>query len=87
MNREPIPPAASRGDALGQLKRERWLAQDAGETARVDEIDRQIKRLSAANSPTAPTRETTASTQLRATAATANPKSNRPKGTRRVSAR
>ena len=91
MSREPYPPAASRGDALGQLQQERWLAQDAGETERVKQLDRQIKQLSAAGTPTAPTRETTASTQPRATAARTNqkpgPKPGSTKGNRRVSAR
>lgn len=74
MNREPYPPAASRGDALGQLRRERWLAQDAGEVERVQQLDRQIQQLSAAGTATAPTRETAASTQPRATAARTNTK-------------
>lgn len=74
MNHEPFPEAANRGDALGRLKRERWLAQDAGETARVAELDRKIEQLSAAGTPTAPTRETAASTQPRATAAATGPK-------------
>lgn len=88
MNREPYPPAANRGDALGQLRRERWLAQDIGDVARVAELDRQIERLSAASSPNPPTRETAASAQPRATAAAANPKPKpTPKGNRRVSAR
>lgn len=60
--REPLPPAASRQDALGQLRRERWFAQDAGETALVAEIDRKIERLSAASSPVPPGRETTSAT-------------------------
>jgi hypothetical protein len=74
MNREPFPEAASRGDALGQLQRERWLAQDAGETERVRDLDAKIQRLSAAGTPTAPTRETAASTAPRETAARTNPK-------------
>lgn len=86
MEREPIPPQPSRADALGQLRRERWHAADAGETARVAEIDRQIERLSAAGTPTAPTRETTASTQPRATAARTDPKPKQTKGQRRVAA-
>lgn len=93
MNREPIPPAASRGDALSQLQRERWLAQNVGETARVEELDRQIQQLSAGGTSTAPTRETAASSPPRDTAArTAQPKpkpnpNQTPKGNRRVSAR
>ena len=91
MSREPYPPAASRGDALGQLQQERWLAQDAGETERVKQLDRRIQQLSAAGTPTAPTRETAASTQPRATAARTNqkpgPKPGSTKGNRRVSAR
>lgn len=88
MDREPYPPAASRGDALGQLRRERWLAQNAGETERVQQLDRQIEQLSAAGTPTAPTRETAASTQPRATAARTDPQPKPTvKGTRRGSAR
>jgi len=60
--RAPIPPETSRQDALGRLRRERWHAQDAGELGRVEEIDREIKRLSASSSPTPPARETTSST-------------------------
>ena len=88
MNRDPIPPQPSRADALGQLRRERWHAVDAGETTRVAEIDREIERLSAAGTPTAPTRETTASTQPHAaTAARTSPKPKQTKGQRRVAAR
>lgn len=84
----PIPPQPSRADALGRLRVERWHAADAGEIARVAEIDRQIERLSAAGTPTAPTRETAASTQPRATTARTNQKSkSTPKGSPRVSAR
>jgi hypothetical protein len=60
MTQVPIPPQSSRQNALGQLRRERWFAQDAGETARVAELDAQIERLSAASSPRPPQRETTA---------------------------
>lgn len=60
MTAEPLPPAASRQDALGQLRTERWHAKQAGEHARVAEIDQQIERLSAANTPASPRRETTA---------------------------
>lgn len=67
---EPIPPAASRGDALGQLRRERWHAQQAGETARVTQLDAEIRRLSAANSPADPARETTSATTPRERRAT-----------------
>lgn len=90
MSREPVPPAASRADALGQLKRERWLAADVGETERVKQIDGQIQRLSAGGTSTAPTRETAASSKPRATAARTSPKPNpnpNPNGNRRVSAR
>lgn len=57
--REPIPPPASRQDALGQLRRERWFAQEAGEAGRVAELDEQIARLSAQSTPRPPGRETT----------------------------
>jgi len=57
---EPIPPAASRQDALGALRTERWHAQQAHEYGRVAELDAQIQRLSAQNSPAPPARETTA---------------------------
>lgn len=89
MTREAIPPATSRGDALGQLQRERWLAQDVGETELVRQLDRRIELLSAAGTATAPTRETAASTQPRATAARTNqkPKPTPKKGQRRVAAR
>jgi hypothetical protein len=56
---EPIPPEASRQDVLGRLRRERWHAQQAGESARVDEIDRQIAAESARSAPRPPARETT----------------------------
>ena len=68
--REPLPPETSRQDALGRLRRERWFAQDAGELGRVAEIDRQIGRLSAANSPVPPGRETTSATTTRERRAT-----------------
>ncbi|HEY3482771.1 MAG TPA: hypothetical protein VGL02_28130 [Streptomyces sp.] len=91
MNREPCPPVTSRADVLGQLRRERWLAQDAGETERVAQLDRQIQELSASGSATAPARETAASKPPRATAARIDqkpgPKSGSTKGNRRVSAR
>lgn len=74
MSREPYPPAASRGDALGQLQQERWLAQDAGETERVKQLDREIERLSAAGTATAPARETAGSKPPRATIARTNQK-------------
>jgi hypothetical protein len=57
---EPIPPAASRQDALGQLRRERWHAKQAREHDRVAEIDLEIGRLSARSTPVSPQRETTA---------------------------
>lgn len=57
---DPIPPYTSRQDALGQLRRERWHALDAGELRLAAEIDAQIERLSAASSPVSPRRETTA---------------------------
>jgi hypothetical protein len=60
--REPLPPPPSRQDALGQLRTERWHAQNAGEHALVAELDRKIERLSAASSPVPPGRETTSAT-------------------------
>lgn len=54
-----IPPTPSRQDALGQLRTERWHANDAGETARVAQLDRQIAQLSARSTPASPQRETT----------------------------
>ena len=60
MDTTPIPPPASRQDALGQLRRERWHAQQAGESGRVAEIDHQIEQLSARSTPVSPQRETTA---------------------------
>ena len=83
MERTPIGPTPARADALGQLKRERWFAADAGETAAVARLDREIERLSAAGTATAPARETAASTTPRATAARGK---NHPKGSH-VSAR
>ena len=59
MTTEPVPPVVPRSDVLGTLRRERWFAADAGETARVELLDARIARLSAANTATAPTRETT----------------------------
>ena len=56
---QPCPPPTSRQDALGRLRIERWHAQQAGETARVAEIDAQIDRLSARSTPACPHRETT----------------------------
>lgn len=95
MTTEPVPPTPSRADALGQLRRERWFAQNAGETARVAQIDRQIARLSAAGTATSPTRETTsaapaaketaaAPTTAKKTAARQQTARTNPKGTRRV---
>lgn len=60
--REPLPPATSRQDALGRLRRERWFAEDAGERELVAEFDRKIEQLSAASSPVPPGRETTSAT-------------------------
>ena len=80
---EPIPPTPSRADALGQLRRERWFAVDAGETARVAQIDREIGRLAAAGTAVAPTRETAAVAPARQTAARTSTR----KGQRRVAAR
>lgn len=84
MDRPPIPPAPSRADALGQLQRERWFAADAGESARVAELDRRIEQLSASNTAAAPARETAAA-KRRGTAARTKPKPT--KGAGRVSAR
>lgn len=67
---EPIPPPASRQDVLGRLRRERWLARDAGEARRVAELDEQIARLSAESSPVPPGRETTSATTPRERRAT-----------------
>lgn len=55
-----IPPQPSRQDALGQLRTERWHANQAGEHARVAQIDRQIAQLCARSTPASPLRETTA---------------------------
>lgn len=85
MSPEPIPPTPSRADALGQLRRERWFAQNAGETARVAQIDRQIAQLSAAGTATPPTRETAAApTTDKKIAARQQTARTNPKGTRRV---
>lgn len=56
----PNGPTPARADVLGQLQRERWFAQNAGEHARVAQLDAQIVRLSAAGNAAPPTRETTA---------------------------
>jgi hypothetical protein len=88
MDRTPCPPQVPRADVLGRLRRERWFAADAGETAEVQRLDREIEQLSAANTATAPARETAAATSPRATTARTNPKPQpTPKGNRRVSAR
>lgn len=87
MNRDPIPPQPSRADALGQLRRERWHAANVGETARVEQIDREIERLSAAGTATAPTRETAAAARPRETAARTDLKPKTTKGQRRDAAR
>lgn len=60
MNSEPMPPQASRADALGLLQRERWYAVNNGETAQVAQIDARIAKLSAASAPRSPGRETAA---------------------------
>lgn len=86
MDRTPCPPQVPRADALGQLRRERWFAADAGETSRVAQIDREIERLSAAGTAVAPTRETAAApTESRQVAA--RTKTNQRKGPRRAVAR
>lgn len=87
MDRTPCPPQIPRSDVLGRLRRERWFAADAGEAARVEQLDREIERLSAAGTAVAPTRETAASTTPRATAARTDPKPKPTKGARRGSAR
>ena len=72
MSRDPIPPAAPRTDALGRLQRELWLAQDAGETALAQQLQRRIDQVQAANSSTTPQREnTSAAPPQRETAAAA----------------
>lgn len=88
---DPIPPETSRADALGRLRRERWFAADAGETARVEQIDAQIEQLSAAGTAVSPLRETAAAEPpKRQTAARTTPKptaakkATTTKGTRRV---
>ena len=63
MTAVPIPPEPSRGDVLGRLRRERWLAADAREYGRVAELDAQIAKLSAASAPRAPSRETAAASR------------------------
>lgn len=68
--RQPLPPPASRQDTLGRLRRERWFANDAGESDLVAELDRKIEQLSAANSPAPPGRETTSATTRRERRAT-----------------
>jgi hypothetical protein len=83
---EPIPPVPSRGDALGQLRVERWHAVQAKEYGRVAELDRRMQELSAAGTATAPARETAAAPKRQAAARTTKPKPT-PKGNRRVSAR
>jgi hypothetical protein len=90
----PIPPETSRADVLGRLNRERWFAADAKEYARVEQLDAQIARLSAAASPSSPLCETTAAAPVRKErAASATPKSTAAtnaatlKGTRRVRTR
>lgn len=75
-DRRAIPPEPSRQDVFGRLKRERWHAENAGELARVAEIDRQIARFSAQNSPVQPGRETTTSATPQERRAT-TPKRNR----------
>ena len=57
---DPIPPPVPRTDVLGTLQRELWLAQDTGETAYAQQLERRIADLSADSTPTAPRRETTA---------------------------
>lgn len=86
MDRESIPPQTPRSDVLGQLRRERWFAADAGETARVAQLDREIQRLSAAGTAVAPTRETAAAPAERRQVA-ARTKTTPKKGPRRAAAR
>lgn len=57
---EPIPPATTRADALGRLKRELWIANDTGETELAHQLQRRIEELSAGSSSESPRRETTA---------------------------
>lgn len=76
MERTPIGPTPARADVLGQLKRERWHAANAKETVRVEQLDREIERLSAAGTATAPTRETAAAPRQH-TAARTDKKENR----------
>lgn len=82
---EPLGPEPSRADVLGRLRRERWFAENAGEHARVAEIDAQILRLSAAGSPSSPLRETAADAPVRRErAARTSTKPAAKKGTARV---
>ena len=60
MSTEPLPPPASRQDALGRLRTERWHASNNGEDARVAELDAELARLSAHNTAASPQRETAA---------------------------
>lgn len=71
--RAPIPPDASRQDALARLRRERWFAANAGEDARVAELDEQIQRLSAQSAPASPVRETTSAAPVRRETAARRP--------------
>ena len=65
MATEPLPPPGP--DVLSRLRRELWFARDAGETRRVQELTRQIGRLTTGAEPAPettmaapPQRETTA---------------------------
>ena len=73
MSREPIPPQPSRQDALGQLQRELWLAQDTGETSRAQELQHRIDQLSARSTSTPPQQENTAAAPPRRETTGANP--------------
>lgn len=82
---EPIGPETSRADVLGRLRRERWHAENAHETALVADIDARIARLSAAGTATPPLRETAAAAKPAAqTAARTTPKTPTTRGKTRV---
>ena len=57
---DPVPPTPPRGDALGRLRRELWLARDTGEQRLAEQLQHRIDQLSSDSTAQAPQRETTA---------------------------
>lgn len=60
---EPIPPDAPRTDPAARLRREIWIARDAGEHQLAAQLLQRLDALGAPGEPEPPQRETAAAKQ------------------------